>query len=101
MGCGSSSPPAAAAPPPPQVVPVTQGQMIQQVASAPYQPDGGKCKGQGKGKGKGKGSGKLKKWQIKLDGQWKDYDNQEDAILKRAFLVGKKKLSVPLARARL
>lgn len=28
------------------------------------------------------------KFQVKLDGQWKDYDTEEDKILKRAYMVG-------------
>lgn len=32
----------------------------------------------------------AKKWQIKLEGQWHDYDDHEDRILKRAWLVGQK-----------
>merc|ERR1712232_195858 len=43
--------------------------------------------GRGKGQGKGKHT-KPRKWQIRLDGQWKDYEDQEDRILKRAYLVG-------------
>lgn len=38
--------------------------------------------------GKRHGNGKPKKWQIKLEGHWQDYDEQEDRILKRAWLVG-------------
>jgi hypothetical protein len=34
--------------------------------------------------------GKPKKWQIKLDNHWKDYDDQEDHILKRAYLCGQR-----------
>lgn len=53
-------------------------------------------KGQGKAKGKGKGKGnatpmtidKTSKWQVQLAGDFKDYGDQEDMILKRAFLVG-------------
>mmetsp|Transcript_3475 Transcript_3475/g.5780 ORF Transcript_3475/g.5780 Transcript_3475/m.5780 type:complete len:642 (-) Transcript_3475:104-2029(-) len=49
------------------------------------------------GKGKGKGKGGMRspdarhmesKFQVKLDGQWKDYDTEEDKILKRAYMVG-------------
>jgi hypothetical protein len=60
---------------------VSQGQIVQPVGPTLFQPGHD-------GKGKSKSSVKIKKWQIKLDGQWKDYDNQEDAILKRAYLVG-------------
>merc|ERR1711939_547505 len=45
------------------------------------------------GDGHGKRHGKHtqpKKWQIKLEGHWQDYDEQEDRILKRAWLVGQK-----------
>jgi len=45
--------------------------------------------GQGKEKGKGKGKGKgAKRWQIWLDGGWKDYEDPEDGILKRAYMMG-------------
>jgi len=37
-----------------------------------------------------------KKWQIKLEGQWHDYDEQEDRILKRAWLVGQKNVRFQL-----
>lgn len=84
MGCTTSQP--AAGPPAatytkPEPVAVAQGAIVSVAAPTPYQPSGGK----GKGKGRGKS---LQKWQIKLDGHWKDYDPQEDAILKRAYLVG-------------
>jgi len=47
----------------------------------------------GKGKGKGKGGGKpacgsTPSFQVKLGGEWKDYEGQEDKILKRAFMAG-------------
>jgi len=45
-------------------------------------------KGGGKGKGKGKGKGVKGKFQIKLSGSWQDYDDVEDRVLKRAFLIG-------------
>lgn len=62
----------------------------------------GKGKGRGKGKSTGKGKGKSapqrtakevgqimqERFQILLSGKWSDYDAEEDAILKRAFLVG-------------
>jgi len=76
MGCGgSSSQPAAS--PAPAAQPV-EGQMVEQVAPAAG------AQRQSKG-GKGAGS-----WQIFLDGQWKDYEKQEDMILKRAWLTGQK-----------
>merc|ERR1719333_1160208 len=42
------------------------------------------------------GKGKPKKWQIKLEGHWQDYDEQEDRILKRALLVGQKNVRFQL-----
>jgi len=39
----------------------------------------------GKGKGKGK---KVSKFQVQLSGKYEDYSKEEDAILKRAYLVG-------------
>jgi len=44
-----------------------------------------------KGKGKGKGKSHFDKksmFQVTLEGQWKDYNKQEDMVLKRAFLIG-------------
>lgn len=64
--------------------------MDQQVApAAGQQQSKGKGKGKGNGKGKGKGKGGSK-WQIQLDGNWKDYEGQEDMILKRAYMTGQK-----------
>merc|ERR1711939_612934 len=51
------------------------------------------------GDGHGKRHGKHtqpKKWQIKLEGHWQDYDEQEDRILKRAWLVGQKNVRFQL-----
>lgn len=80
MGCGSSKAPAQPVSQPPQVVAVTQGQLVEPVgATLLHKPHGGH--GQGK-------HTKAKKWQIKLDGHWQDYEDQEDRILKRAYLVG-------------
>merc|ERR1719442_43751 len=46
-------------------------------------------KGLGKGKGKGKGKcDTASKFQIELEGKWENYGKDEDAILKRAYLVG-------------
>jgi len=73
MGCGGSSPASAPCPPPAKPV---DGQIVEPVAPAAG----------GKGHGKGKGGGKQ--WQIWLDGKWKDYEAQEDKILKRAYLTG-------------
>jgi len=87
MGCGGSK--AAEPAPAPAAAPV-EGQMIAQVAPSagaptPHKSGGGK----GKGKGKGKGAG-ASHWQIKLDGNFKDYGKEEDAILKRAYMTGQK-----------
>jgi len=48
------------------------------------------------GHSKRHGKGKPKKWQIKLEGHWQDYDEQEDRILKRAWLVGQKNVRFQL-----
>merc|ERR1719282_1594272 len=56
----------------------------------------GKSKGMSGGKGKGKGKGKGRsfreiiknKFQIQLEGKWQDYNQEEDGVLKRAFLIG-------------
>lgn len=40
------------------------------------------------GGGKGKGGKKASRFQIELGGEYKDYEPDEDAILKRAYLVG-------------
>jgi len=68
------------------------------VASSPKAVSvGSKGKGKGKGskgsKGKGKGKGKINinkdsKFQVELSSEWKDYGEEEDGILKRAYLVG-------------
>jgi len=51
---------------------------------------GHKGKGKGKkGKGKGRGGGGTK-WQIELGGKFTDYGDQEDQILKRAYMIGQK-----------
>lgn len=70
MGCGKSKSAHAF---PPLAPPVVQTGQVVSIA----------------GKGSG-GRGKPKKWQIKLDNQWKDYDENEDRILKRAYLCGQK-----------
>jgi hypothetical protein len=44
--------------------------------------------GQGKGKGKGAKINTDSKFQIELQHEWKDYEKEEDGILKRAYLVG-------------
>jgi len=56
----------------------------------------GQVKGKGKGKGGRQGDRSLKelkksKFQVQLEGQFADYGPEEDAILKRAFLVGRPK----------
>jgi len=51
--------------------------------------------GRSKRHGKGKHT-QPKKWQIKLEGHWQDYDEQEDRILKRAWLVGQKNVRFQL-----
>jgi len=76
MGCGSSK---AADPPPVVAAPIPQ--------QPSAQGGGGGGKGGGKGK-KGKGKGPKGKFQIKLSGNWQDYDDVEDRVLKRTFLIG-------------
>jgi len=49
----------------------------------------GEVKYAGKGKGKGK-NGAGKKWQIVLENKFQDYGDQEDMILKRAYMTGQK-----------
>merc|ERR1719221_1984735 len=56
-------------------------------AAAPVKPSG---KGSGKGRGGGKGRAKAGRFQIKLSGDFKDYEPEEDAVLKKAYLVGQK-----------
>lgn len=67
MGCGGAKQP----PAPPTVV----AQPVQHV-----EPTGGG----------GGNKGKLHKFQVKLGGEWKDYDEQEDRLLKRCYLIGNK-----------
>jgi len=85
MGCGGSK--AAEPAQQPAAAPV-EGQMIEQVAPSAGAPTPHKSGG-GKGGGKGKGKG-ASSWQIKLDGNFKDYGKEEDAILKRAYMTGQK-----------
>jgi len=73
MGGCSSKPPA-----PPPAAPVPE---------APTQNSGGGGGGKGGGKG-GKRGGKPGKFQVKLSGNWQDYDEVEDRVLKRAYLIG-------------
>jgi hypothetical protein len=47
-------------------------------------------------KPKGKGKGRVQKWQIQLEGRWKDYEDQENAILKRAYMVGQQNVKFSL-----
>jgi hypothetical protein len=77
MGCSSSKP--ADPPPPPPPPPVVQTGQV--VSTEPAAGGGGYQGGQRKG-------GKPKKWQIELGGKWQDYDDQENNILKRAYLCG-------------
>jgi hypothetical protein len=91
MGCGGSSQPRPA--PAPAPAPATLLQPENQYKQAA--PASGKAKSKGKGKGNGKGKGRANgkfvkdaKWQIQLSGNYQDYEPQEDAILKRAFLMG-------------
>jgi len=89
MGCsGSKEAGQPTQAPPPQQVQV--GMILDQGTGS------GKGGGHSGGKGKGGGKGKRKpdkrnaekKFQIKLDGQWKDYGDEEDKVLKRAYMVG-------------
>jgi len=66
MGCVSSSP--------------TVAEPVPKVVSGGYHG--------GKGKGQCKSHTKPLKWQVKLGNEWKDYEEHEDRILKRAYLVG-------------
>jgi len=85
MGCsgskqaGAALPAVAKAPPSPT--------MLTAPAPAPVKPSG---KGSGKGRGGGKGRAKAGRFQIKLSGDFKDYEPEEDAVLKKAYLVGQK-----------
>mmetsp|Transcript_43463 Transcript_43463/g.68852 ORF Transcript_43463/g.68852 Transcript_43463/m.68852 type:complete len:305 (+) Transcript_43463:114-1028(+) len=89
MGCsGSKEAGQPTQAPPPQQVQV--GMILDQGTSG-----GGGGGSGGKGKGGGKGGKKKpdkknveKKFQIKLDGHWKDYGDEEDRVLKRAYMVG-------------
>lgn len=82
MGCGGSK---ASSPPPAPAAQAVDAQPIEQVAPAAGSPTPHKAGGKGGGKGK---RGKPQKWQIQLEGKWKDYENQEDCILKRAYMMG-------------
>jgi len=75
MGCNESTKKAADPGPDTTTIVAQQGQLIE--------PTGGRSGGQG-----GRGGGKPKKWQIMLENQWRDYEEQEDKILKRAYLIG-------------
>jgi hypothetical protein len=101
MGCGGSSPTSEPAPQPAegkggpssdvQVGVVIENGGQQQQGAPP--PKKGKGKGKGKkGKGKGKGRGdpaaKDSKFQVMLEGNFKDYGASEDALLKRAYMLG-------------
>lgn len=82
MGCGSSK----AKEPAPAQQPV-QGQMVEPVAPAA---------GQGKGGGKGSRSKGGGKFQIMLENKFKDYNDDEDMILKRAWMTGQKNVKYKL-----
>ena len=93
MGCASSAPQTTAARKTPDATP----NLLTTTAAAKIQSKGkskgkgkGKIegKGQGQGKGKGKGRDTASKFQIMLREKWEDYGAEEDAILKRAYLVG-------------
>uniref|UniRef100_A0A7S2JQN5 WWE domain-containing protein n=1 Tax=Zooxanthella nutricula TaxID=1333877 RepID=A0A7S2JQN5_9DINO len=101
MGCASSADAKAAV-----AAPVPPPSLLQDSGHkhAAARKESGKGKGTGKAAGKGKGSGKGKgrgrgkgrgvreltagKFQVKLEGTFQDYGAEEDAILKRAYLVG-------------
>jgi len=89
MGCSSSS---SKAPKQPAATILT-AQAFEKVAPASGKGKGkGKGKEKGKGKGKGKGAKKINKeskFQIDLQCLFKDYEAEEDGILKRAFLIGR------------
>jgi len=74
MGCKESR--AASEPAPQATIIATQGQLVE--------PGHGGGTHHG---GKGKRTQPLK-WQVMLGNDWKDYEDQEDKILKRAYLVG-------------
>lgn len=86
MGCSSTKAPKQPA------ATILTAQAFEKVA-----PASGKGKGKGKEKGKGKGKGKgvpkkinkESKFQIELQSAFKDYEAEEDGILKRAFLIGR------------
>jgi len=94
MGCGSSSeakqPTVAAVAVPPHVaLPDTTAAQVAPPAGQTGKGQGkGRGKGKGKGKGKGRGKGMKGRFQVLLGGNFKDYEPQEDTILKRAYLVG-------------
>lgn len=68
MGCGSSGEKAPAAQPQPQPAPAPAQPQAQQQQPARKEPVG--------------------HFQIELQGQWKDYEDEEDRILKRGFMSG-------------
>jgi hypothetical protein len=89
MGCGSSSDSAqpASAPQPQQ----TQQQTVTAAIPIENQTQGGYSKGGGKGR-KGQGFKKGSKFQVELSGRWQDYSREEDALLKKAWMVGNPKV---------
>merc|ERR1719343_322473 len=56
-------------------------------APPPVKPSG---RGSRKGRGGVKGKAKAGRFQIRLSGDFKDYESEEDAVLKKAYLVGHK-----------
>jgi len=95
MGCAASK---ASSPAPPlgwqpvdgQIVAPASPHLLVAAARRPEKHDTCKRKSMGEGmsmdQGKGEGSGN--KWQITLDGKFRDYGSQEDSILKRAYMIG-------------
>jgi hypothetical protein len=80
MGCGSSK----AATPTAKATPqVTAGIIFNEQTGAGH----GMVKGKA-GTRKPVAHHKESKFQVKLDGKWKDYDPEEDKILKRAYMIG-------------
>mmetsp|Transcript_43461 Transcript_43461/g.68846 ORF Transcript_43461/g.68846 Transcript_43461/m.68846 type:complete len:303 (+) Transcript_43461:110-1018(+) len=87
MGCsGSKAADQPSQAPPPQHV--QAGMILDQGTGGAAGHSGGKGKGGGKGKRKPDRRNAEKKFQIKLDGHWKDYGEEEDKVLKRAYMVG-------------
>jgi len=90
MGCGGSKEAAQPTPPAPPPQQVTAGIILDQPSSGggDHHHGGGGGKGKGKGKRRPDAKNKESKFQVKLASKWEDYDNEEDKILKRAFMIG-------------